>query len=114
MSALANAAGMFSPSEDEVWNKDLLWQPIPVHTISDTYYDAYKDCPKYNDEIRKYLIESSELQRIYTEYAHLFTYWTEMCGLNISTTGDVYRLHDTLQVEKENNKTLVKCFDANQ
>lgn len=107
MSALANLAGLFAPSVAEVWNEELAWQPIPVHTIRDENDDAYKDCPKYNVEYEKYVKESAEVQRVYAEYADLFAYWTEMCGLNITTTVDVYRLHNALLVEQQNNKTLV-------
>lgn len=105
MSALANLAGLFAPSAAEVWNEEILWQPIPVHTIRDENDDAYKDCPKYNVEYEKYVKESAEVQRVYADYADLFAYWTEMCGLNITTTSDVYRLHNALLVEQQNNKT---------
>ncbi|RXN17313.1 lysosomal acid phosphatase-like protein [Labeo rohita] len=33
MSAEANLAGMFPPNGSEVFNPDLKWQPIPVHTV---------------------------------------------------------------------------------
>lgn len=33
MSAQANLAGLFYPTEDEQWTKDILWQPVPVHTL---------------------------------------------------------------------------------
>lgn len=30
MSALANLAGLFPPTgDDEIWNPDIKWQPIP-------------------------------------------------------------------------------------
>ncbi|KAL0151811.1 hypothetical protein M9458_052812, partial [Cirrhinus mrigala] len=33
MSAEANLAGMFPPNDSEMFNPDLKWQPIPVHTV---------------------------------------------------------------------------------
>lgn len=32
MSALANLAGMYPPEGMEIWNRNLTWQPIPVHS----------------------------------------------------------------------------------
>lgn len=32
MSALSNLAGLYEPVAKDVWNPDIHWQPIPVHT----------------------------------------------------------------------------------
>lgn len=32
MSAQVLASALFPPSGDQIWNDELLWQPIPVHT----------------------------------------------------------------------------------
>lgn len=52
--------------------------------------------------------QSKEVQRIYTEYADLFPYLSRMTGLNITTITDVYWLYNTLEIERDTNKTLVK------
>jgi len=39
MTAEANLAGLFPPQGSQVWNDELLWQPVPVHTVPvDTDY----------------------------------------------------------------------------
>lgn len=51
--------------------------------------------------------QSEEVQRIYSEYADLFPYLSRMSGLNITTITDVYWLYNTLEIERDTNKTWV-------
>lgn len=73
----------------------------------DYYLCTGKHCPSYEYALKKHMKESPEVQRIYTEYADLFSSWSQNSGAKIETICDVFRLHDTLMVEKEQNKVLV-------
>ena len=49
MSALSNLAGLFPPQGDQVWEADLPWQPIPVHTLpqdEDYLLSSHAHCPR--------------------------------------------------------------------
>lgn len=36
MSAYCNLAGLYEPKENLNWNPNILWNPIPVHTIPES------------------------------------------------------------------------------
>jgi prostatic aicd phosphatase len=67
MSALSNLAGLYPPKGNQVWNPDLLWQPIPVHTralADDALLSSHADCPRFK-QIYEELMESKEIQGIF-------------------------------------------------
>lgn len=106
-SAESVLAGLFQPTETEKWNKDILWQPIPVHTMKgeqDHILAANRFCPKYEAAFQNYSKTAPEMLRIYKEYGNLFLQWSEMIGDNITTTDDIYYLHNTISIEKEQQK----------
>lgn len=108
MSAQVNLAALFSPTDAEMWNEQIHWQPIPVHTIPqnmDTVLFVGKDCPRFKVLFTKYANESHEIARIYREYGELFAYWSKMCGSPIKTIDEVYKLYKTLYIESVHNKT---------
>ncbi|KAK6020515.1 hypothetical protein OSTOST_13829 [Ostertagia ostertagi] len=53
MSAQANMAGLFPPSKSEMWEDNLPWQPVPVHSVPRAIdKELYEDisCPTANEE----------------------------------------------------------------
>lgn len=108
MSAQANLAALFNPTDSEKWNEEILWQPIPVHMVPqnlDTTLFVGKKCPKFKVLFAKYANESNEMARIYSENVDLFAFWSNMCGSPIKTIDDVYKLYQALHIENIHNKT---------
>lgn len=101
VSAQVCLAGLFPPIDEEIWNDEIMWQPIPVHTIPSSYT---KNISEHRVALDKYINESPDVQRIFTEYADLFKHWTQMSGMNITTIGDIHTLYKTLSIEKKQNK----------
>ena len=86
MSALSNLAGLFPPQGEQVWDEELAWQPIPVHTVpqdEDYLLSSHAHCPRF-EELQKE-IESGEWMRdIYTSNRDLFEYVSLNAGENIT------------------------------
>lgn len=110
MSAEAILAGMFPPKNEQIWNEDIMWQPIPVHSLPRNIDIVIggKPCSKFNILFLKYLKESPEMLEIYRQFGHLFPYWTEKSGMNITSPLHAVILFDVLRTEKEQNITYVR------
>lgn len=107
MSAQANLAGLFPPSGDQIWNENLIWQPIPVHTIPeelDGILAAKKPCPRYSQALKNYE-ETPEFKTILNKYQDLFKYLQEHTGKSVKSLKDVQSLYTTLFIEQLRNYT---------
>lgn len=53
MSAQAYVAGLFPPTKDSIWKKDMKWQPIPVRTVNESILHPFPAfiCPSYSTEL---------------------------------------------------------------
>lgn len=108
MSAQANFAGFFPPKGNDVWNKDLLWQPVPVHSIPEEHDDflhVTKKCPAYRREMHK-LFQSDEFKSISQQNKPLYDYLSLHTGNEIKRILDVEYLSNCLEIEEANNLTL--------
>ncbi|CAH1251240.1 ACP2 [Branchiostoma lanceolatum] len=111
MSAQADLSGLFPPSGDQVWNPDIPWQPIPVHTrpvLEDVLLRPMDvPCPKYSKLTEEFKLTDPELNRLEEEnkvFLENVTRWA-----NWGTPQhimDVWQTADPLHCEKAHNRTL--------
>lgn len=107
MSAESNLAGLFPPQNQQLWNQEIPWQPIPIHTtpeILDFVLAGKKPCPRYNYAAKKYT-ESPEFQALLSKYKPLFQYLSQSSGLKVKSLDDAEYLYNTLWIEKLKNFT---------
>lgn len=107
MSALCNAAGMFSPSGDQIWKNSLDWQPVPIHTIPmDDDYLVYQSIPcDMADKMEAELIESEAMTEFLNGYSELLDFVKENMGkedllTNNEVKGVIFYLFDSMNIEK--------------
>ncbi|KAG4080083.1 hypothetical protein HA402_014523 [Bradysia odoriphaga] len=109
MSAQANLAGLFPPTGDQKWSDDILWQPIPVHTVPwkmDHVVGTGRPFPRFEAAREKYLKEDPEIQKKLADHADLLKELTEKSGEDVKTIADVFYLHNTLWLQKDKNLPL--------
>lgn len=118
MSAQANLAGMFEPNETEKWHEDILWQPIPVHTLP-TVMDnilrpRYGDrCPLYDKMYDWYIRESPDAKKMVDKHGHLFKFWADKSGRKVKHIEHVFSIYKKLLSQKDQNETLVMALIVN-
>ena len=70
MSAQANLAGLYPPEGYMQWNPNLVWQPIPVHTVPQhmdhLLSSEHTSCPRLT-KLRAEARNSDKIQAIFTE-----------------------------------------------
>lgn len=101
ISVLSNAAGLFPPTEDQIWNESINWQPIPIHTIPlDDDYLVYQDhsCDKI-DTLADELLESNDIKSLLDEHNDLIEYLKKHSGIKIRDPGDFEIIYDSLTTE---------------
>ncbi|CAH0548757.1 unnamed protein product [Brassicogethes aeneus] len=108
MSAEANLAGLYPPMASQKFDKNLTWQPIPIHTIPekmDALLAGKKECAKYT-ELRNALFKTPYFRNISRKYHDLFAYLTVKSGNKVTTLEKLEYLYNTLLIETFFNYTL--------
>uniref|UniRef100_A0A452HPV9 acid phosphatase n=1 Tax=Gopherus agassizii TaxID=38772 RepID=A0A452HPV9_9SAUR len=102
MSTQVYLAGLFPPVGNQIWNPQILWQPIPVHTVpvseDHMLHFPSPNCPRF-DELQ------NETQASWQFQNKLQPYMVKQKGKNINLR-DSWNTYDTLLCESIHNYTL--------
>lgn len=111
MSAQCNLAGLYPPEDEQIWNEDLLWQPIPVHSMPVTTDrliagGVTSSCPAYQNAYNAYLA-SSELTRFGESIQPVCDYLTKNIGQVIASNDyqSILLIRDAWLCESVHNLT---------
>ncbi|XP_063160054.1 prostatic acid phosphatase-like [Candoia aspera] len=114
MSAQVNLAGLFPPTGDQIWNPELLWQPVPVQVVPKASNPKLRypifQCPRYRELLKK-TVASDEFQekiKPYEEFIQTIAYYSgyDTQVLKYPENFKIWHVQDTLLCESIHNYTL--------
>lgn len=99
-------SGLYPPVSNEIWNKKILWQPVPIHItpVSQDIVVNMNACPKLQVEANL-ITQTRAYKEIEAKYGDYFQYISENSGELVNFTS-IYPLFDTLFSEMDLHLTL--------
>ncbi|XP_033835241.1 lysosomal acid phosphatase [Periophthalmus magnuspinnatus] len=108
MSAEANLAGLYPPNGSQVFNPDIKWQPIPVHTVpmpeERLLSFPLSDCPRYK-QLMSETEQTPEFRNVTAFYQDVIELVRNKTLLNKTNIESVWGVYDTLFCEAQHNMT---------
>ncbi|XP_023063197.1 prostatic acid phosphatase isoform X2 [Piliocolobus tephrosceles] len=110
MSAMTNLAALFPPEGVSIWNPNLLWQPIPVHTVpiseDQLLYLPFRNCPRFQ-ELGSETLTSEEFQKRLHPYKDFIATLGKLSGFHGKDLFGIWsKIYDPLYCESVHNFTL--------
>uniref|UniRef100_A0A6J0U6M1 Lysosomal acid phosphatase n=1 Tax=Pogona vitticeps TaxID=103695 RepID=A0A6J0U6M1_9SAUR len=109
MSAEANLAGLYPPEGVQVFNPNISWQPIPVHTVPDSAERLLKfplpHCPRY-EQLQNETRETAEYINKTTENMQFLEMVANFTGIQDISLESVWSVYDTLFCENTHKMHL--------
>lgn len=98
-------AGLFPPnSNEELWNPQLKWQPIPIHTIpfdDDYLLNSFVECARF-DQLFERRLNDPEVSYLMEKHRSLIEFMAENSGMTLRRVDDVWKLYSGLVLEQRN------------
>ncbi|XP_016050023.1 prostatic acid phosphatase isoform X2 [Erinaceus europaeus] len=103
MSVMTNLAALFPPEGISIWNPDLPWQPIPVHTVplseDQLLYLPFRKCPRFQ-ELHNETLTSEEFQKRLLPYKDFMKTLPKLSGFHGQELFGIWsRIYDPLFCE---------------
>ncbi|XP_014393015.1 PREDICTED: prostatic acid phosphatase isoform X3 [Myotis brandtii] len=110
MSAMTNLAALFPPKGISLWNPNLPWQPIPVHTVplveDRLLFLPFKNCPRFQ-ELERETLKSEEFQKRLQPYKDFMETLPKLSGYHGKDLFGIWsKVYDPLFCESVHNFTL--------
>ncbi|XP_075783778.1 lysosomal acid phosphatase [Pelodiscus sinensis] len=109
MSAEANLAGLYPPQGQQVFNLNISWQPIPVHTVPDSGEKLLKfplsPCPRY-EQLQNETRQSAEYINKTRQNLEFLEMVANRTGIQDVSLESVWSIYDTLFCEQTHKLTL--------
>ncbi|CAH1275631.1 unnamed protein product [Diabrotica balteata] len=109
MSITTLLAGLYPPKGYQLWNEQLEWQPIPVHTESiyvDQIITENRECKKFDQLSAEYqLTEILPLEKNYTELLELISRKTGWASTTFAEVATLY--NEVLSTYKSFNPSVL-------
>uniref|UniRef100_A0A098LZ60 Lysosomal acid phosphatase n=1 Tax=Hypsiglena sp. JMG-2014 TaxID=1550645 RepID=A0A098LZ60_9SAUR len=102
MSAEANLAGLYPPKGQQVFNPNITWQPIPVHTVPDHMEKLLRfplpSCPRY-EQLQNETKHTPEYVNMTIHNMEFLKMVANMTGIQDVSLESVWSVHDALFCE---------------
>nr|AQS60691.1 prostatic acid phosphatase-like isoform X1 [Sogatella furcifera] len=101
-------AGLYPPTDAQLWNKELNWQPIPSKyepLDQDKLLLVNIPCPRYYEALQE-VVEREEVKKLIKQNKPIYELLTNKTGTEVKTFNDLLSIQGTLKAETDLNLKL--------
>uniref|UniRef100_A0A3Q2YWC5 Lysosomal acid phosphatase n=1 Tax=Hippocampus comes TaxID=109280 RepID=A0A3Q2YWC5_HIPCM len=107
MSAEANLAGLYPPNGEQVFSPNIMWQPIPVHTVPQSEEKLLsfpqRDCPRF-EELMNETEQTEEFRNVTAANQDVLDLVRNKTGLKTMSVESAWSVYDTLFCEVKTSR----------